>query len=82
MDEKLKKRLREELTSKMHDEFTIPKEIDEKHRAGCMWGFWCDNNSSEKEIRKWAKHYSISYETAMKWKDYWLRLNENKKRQR
>lgn len=74
MDEKLKKRLREELTSKMHDEFTIPEEIEEKHRAGCVWEFECDRNSSEEEIRKSAKSFSISYEAAMKWRNYWLRL--------
>lgn len=74
MDEKLKKRLREELTSKMHDEFTITKEEDDKLRAGCVWHIECGRNSSEEEIRKSAKSFSISYETAMKWRDYWLRL--------
>ena len=65
--------MKEELTTKMHGEFTITKEDEGKLRAGCVWHVWCDRNSSKADVEKYAKMYSISYETAMKWRDYWLR---------
>lgn len=65
--------MKEELTSKMHSEFTVTKEEEEKLRAGCVWNVWCDRNSSKEEVEKYAKKYSISYETAIKWRDFWLR---------
>ena len=52
--------LLDELTEKMHSEFTIDEETEKKHRAGSVWTL---------SIR-----YGIDYETAMKWKDYWLNL--------
>ena len=30
-------KLKEELTEKMHSEFTIDEETDQKHRAGTVW---------------------------------------------
>ena len=65
--------MKEELTTKMHREFTITKEDEGKLRAGCVWHVWCDRKSSKEDIEKYAKMYSISYETAMRWRDYWLR---------
>lgn len=65
--------MKEELTTKMHGEFTITKEEEGKLRAGCVWHVWCGRNSSKADIEQYAKMYSISYETAMKWRDYWLR---------
>ena len=66
--------MKEELTSKMHDEFTVTKEVEGKLRAGCVWRVWCGRNSSENEIRRCAESYGISYETAMRWRDFWLRM--------
>ena len=61
------------MTSKMHSELTVTKEEEGKLRAGCVWHVWCGRKSSEKEIRRYAKMYGISYETAMRWRDFWLR---------
>lgn len=66
--------MEDELTDKMHDEFTVTKEDEGKLRAGCVWHVWCDRDFSREEIEKCAAYYSISYETAMKWRNYWLRL--------
>ncbi len=30
--------LQDELTAKMHSEFTVDEETDQKHRAGTTWG--------------------------------------------
>ncbi len=70
--------LEDELTEKMHSEFQISKETDDKLRAGCVWLFDCDRNSTKEEIEKSAKSYSISYEIAMKWQDYWVQIHEEK----
>ena len=70
--------MHDELTAKMHSEFTIDAETEKKHRAGCVWNVLGDDASRE-EVEESAKGYGIDYETAMKWKDYWLDLyNKNK----
>ena len=64
--------MKDELTEKMHSEFSVTKESEEQLRAGCIWLAWCDEDSSREEIEKYAEEYSISYEAAMKWRDFWL----------
>lgn len=64
--------MKDELTAKMHSEFTVTKESEEQLKAGCIWLAWCDKDSSKEEVEKYAKQYSISYEAAMKWRDFWL----------
>ena len=66
--------MQEELTKEMHSEFSISKEDENKLRAGCVWHVWCGRNSTRKEIEDAAKQYSISYETAKNYRDYWLRM--------
>lgn len=67
--------MQDELTEKMHAEFTISEEDEKKLRAGCVWNMLTPNPSRE-EIEKMAESYSIDYETAMKWKDYWIELRK------
>lgn len=70
------KRLKEELTEKMHSEFTVDKETDQKHRAGSVWtllGF----DASRKDIEHWASRYGVTYDICMKWKAYWRNLHQN-----
>lgn len=68
------------MTEKMASEFRISKEADEELRAGSLWKV-CDKSSSREKIEKEAKSLSITYEIAMKWRDYWLDLYERSKRQ-
>ena len=65
--------LLDELTEKMHSEFTIDEETEKKHRAGSVWTL-LGADASKEEIEHWSIRYGIDYETAMKWKDYWLNL--------
>lgn len=64
----------DEFTNIMHSELTVTKEEEDQLRAGCVWHVWCDRSSSKAEIEKYAEMYSISYETAIRWRDYWLKL--------
>ena len=67
------KKLKEELTSKMHSEFTISKEAEVKLKAGSMWrvaGFDCDDVT----MKKWCDAYGITSQQAMKYKDFWRKL--------
>lgn len=69
------KKLKEELTSKMHSEFTISKETEVKLKAGSMWsvaGFDCD----EATMKRWCKAYGITISQALKYKGYWSKLSE------
>ena len=66
--------MKEELTKKMHSELSVSKDIEIKHKAGCVWDILKVKHPSEKEIKDRCKSYGISYEDAMKWKDFWIRL--------
>lgn len=71
------KRLKEELTEKMHSEFTVSRETDQKHRAGCVWGV-AGFDAPRKDIEHWAGRYGVTYDTCMKWKAYWKNLHAAK----
>jgi hypothetical protein len=69
-------KLKEELTEKMHSEFTIDEETDQKHRAGTVWtlvGF----DATKEDITHWAGRYGTTYEKCMEWKAYWKNLRAN-----
>ena len=57
----------------MHSEFTIDVETEKKHRAGCVWNV-LSADATREEVEENANEYGIDYETALKWKDYWLDL--------
>lgn len=63
-----------ELTEKMHSEFTISKETEIRHRAGCVW-LVLDKDAPKEQVEEQAHEYGITYEEAMKYRDYW---NEKK----
>ena len=64
----------DEFTEKMHSEFTISKETEIKHRAGCVWNI-LKKNATKEQIVEVARDYGITYEAAMKYRNYW---NEKK----
>lgn len=69
------KKLKEELTEKMHSEFTVSKETEIELKAGSMWataGFGCDDAT----LCKWCKSYGITTQQAMKYKEYWQKLSK------
>jgi len=66
--------MKEELTEKMHSEFTVDEETDKKHRAGSVWevvGF----DAPREKIDEWAKEYGVTYDICLKWKAYWKNLS-------
>lgn len=64
--------MEDEFSEIMHRELTVSGEDEIILKAGCVWHTWCNQNSSKDDIEKYAKLYSISYDDAMKWKEYWL----------
>ena len=70
--------MEKQLTAKMHSEFTITKEEEQKHRAGCVWDVVLFDAPREK-IEHWASRYGVTYEECMKWKSYWKNLHYNSK---
>lgn len=66
----------DELTEKMHSEFTIDGETDRKHRAGCVWGV-LGYDATKEDIKHWAEVYGVNYEICMKYKSFWRNLHEN-----
>ena len=79
-------KLKEELTEKMHSEFTVTKEEEKQLRSGCVWRVSKYDRKkgdfiwTEEEVRKEAKSYCISYKTCMEYKEYWKRLVEKQLR--
>jgi len=71
--------MKDELTELMHSEFTVSKEVDIELRAGCVWGL-LEFNASEKDIRREAKAYGITYEDAMRYKKLWYDLHTGKRK--
>lgn len=67
--------MKDEFTAKMHSEFSVSPETEIKHRAGCVWQLlsWRNQIENEQAIREVSIMYGITYEQAMKWKDYWLK---------
>lgn len=78
---------KEELTEKMHSEFTVSKETEVRLRTGCVWDVTKYDRTkgnfvwSEEAVRKEAASYGISYEDCMKHKEYWRRIVEKQLRQ-
>lgn len=70
--------MEEELTAKMHSEFTVSKETDQKHRAGCVWGL-VGYDATREKIEECAKEYGVDYDICIKWKSYWRNLHDNSK---
>lgn len=66
---------KEELTAKMHSEFTVSKETEIRHKAGSMWsvaGF----DSDEGTMKRWCDAYGITIQQALKHKAFWEALSE------
>ena len=57
----------DELTEKMHSEFSVSREIEISHKAGCVWES-VSPKASKEEIETWAVRYGITYADAMKYK--------------
>ena len=66
----------DELTEKMHSEFTVSKETRIELQAGCVWES-VSPKASKEEIEKWATLYGITYADAMKYKSEWLTAIRN-----
>lgn len=63
---------KEELTEKMHSEFSIDEETEIKHKAGNIWIDF--PNASEEFQRQCCADMGITWEQCLRWKDYWLSL--------
>ena len=57
----------EELTTKMHSEFSVDEETEIKHKAMCIWNY--NMYKTEAEIREACKSYGITYEQALAYRD-------------
>lgn len=71
----------EELTTKMHSEFSVSRETETCHRAGCVW-LVVEFDASKEAVSEAAKDYGITYEAAMKYRDYWRDKKEETRRRK
>ena len=66
----------DELTEKMHSEFSVSRETRIFLKAGCVWES-VSPKASKKKKKKWATIYGITYADAMKYKSEWLTAIRN-----
>lgn len=66
--------MEDELTAKMHSEFTVSKRIEIKHKAMCVWMI-AGINADSRTLSRLCKTYGITEKNAMEWKDYCEQLN-------
>ena len=67
--------MKEELTEKMHSEFTVSKEIEKKHKVGSAIEMALllkknDRKSFEEELN----NFNVTFEDYLKWREHWGRL--------
>lgn len=64
--------MKEELTTKMHSEFSVSKEVDMRHKVGSVIEVALKmNKTDENSVIDIAKLYGITYNDVLKWKSYW-----------
>ena len=66
----------DELTEKMHSEFTVSRETRICLKAGCVWES-VSPNASREEIESKAFWYGITYDDVMRYKHEWLTAIRN-----
>lgn len=67
--------MKEELTTKMHSEFTVTKDVEIKHKAGCVIDVAISmNKNSVEDVTDIASLYGVTYADVIKWKPYWGKL--------
>jgi len=65
--------MKEELTEKMHSEFTIDEETEILHRCITIWCL-AGADSDNPRFEEICKSYGVTTDQAMKHKDYCLKL--------
>lgn len=67
--------MKEELTTKMHSEFSVDKNTEIKHKVGCILEVAIKmNKTSVRDVTEIANRYGLTYDDVQKWKTYWLKL--------
>lgn len=56
----------------------LSEEDNIKHKAGCVWTL-LDETSQREEVERFSSYYGITYNDAMKWRDFYSLLKALKK---
>ena len=67
--------MKEELTTKMHSEFSIDKKTETKHKVGSVLEVAIKmNKTSVKDVTEIANRYGLAYDDILEWRNYWSKL--------
>ena len=70
--------MKEELTTKMHLEFSVTRETETRHKVGCVIEIASKmNKTAEKDVIELCKLYGIDLDDINRWKDYWAKFGLN-----
>lgn len=61
--------MKEELTTKMHEELSVTNETDVRHKVGSVVTIM--NLMKDKELQDILKSYGVTKDDYDRWKDYW-----------
>lgn len=66
--------MKEELTTKMHSEFAVSRDIEIRHKVGCVIEIALKmNKKATKDVIDIAKDYGVNSKDLEKWKKYWAK---------
>lgn len=63
--------MKEELTTKMHSEFAVSKEVNLRNKVGSAIESAMLRGVKENELQKTLNEFGVTYDDYYKWKDYW-----------
>jgi hypothetical protein len=66
--------MKEELTTKMHSEFTVSKEVDIRNKVGSAIESGMLRGVRENAIEHTLKRFGVTYDDYNKWKEYWAEV--------
>lgn len=67
--------MKEELTTKMHSEFSVDKKTEIKHKVGSVLEVAIKmNKTSVKDVTEIANRYGLKYDDIQEWRNYWSKL--------
>jgi len=61
--------MKDNLTTDMHEEFTLDGQTAIKHKALCVWQL-LGSHYTQEELEKYCSLYAITPEQALEWKDH------------
>lgn len=71
--------MQDELTAKMHSEFTISDDMEIRNRALSVWSM-CGYDREHPKFKHYCEIYGLTQNQALMWYVFWKRLHDSSKK--